>query len=84
VKLGTSGGSVTVQVAGSSAFDLDAATSGGGVSSDLPVTVSGKIACDSLKGPVNGGGKPVVLRTSGAAFMWRSFEGGPRVRGRFP
>src|SRR6266568_3966578 len=68
VKLGTSGGGVTVQVAGSSAFDLDAATSGGGVSSDLPVTVTGKIARDHLKGPVNGGGKPVVLRTSGGSI----------------
>ncbi len=71
VKLGTSGGGVTVQVAGSSAFDLDAATSGGGVSSDLPVTVTGKIARDHLKGPVNGGGKPVVLRTSGGSIHVR-------------
>ena len=47
---------------------LDAATSGGGVTSDLPVTVSGKIARDHLKGPVNGGGKPVVLRSSGGSI----------------
>src|SRR5947207_3019231 len=68
VKLGTSGGGVTVHLAQDSAFDLDAATSGGGVTSDLPVTVSGKIARDHLKGPVNGGGKPVVLRTSGGSI----------------
>ena len=68
VKLETSGGGVTVRVAENSAFDLDAATSGGGVSSDLPVTVVGKIAHDHLKGPVNGGGKPVVLRTSGGSI----------------
>lgn len=68
VKLETSGGGVTVRVAENAAFDLDAATSGGGVSSDLPVTVSGKIARDHLRGPVNGGGKPVVLRTSGGSI----------------
>ena len=68
VKLETSGGGVTVRVAENSAFDLDAATSGGGVSSDLPVTVVGKIAHDHLRGPVNGGGKPVVLRTSGGSI----------------
>jgi DUF4097 and DUF4098 domain-containing protein YvlB len=68
VKLETSGGGVTVRLAENSAFDLDAATSGGGVSSDLPVTVVGKVAHGHLKGPVNGGGKPVVLRTSGGSI----------------
>ena len=71
VKLETSGGGVTMRVAEGAAFDLDAATSGGGVSSDLPVTVVGKIARDRLKGPVNGGGKPVVLRTSGGSIHVR-------------
>ena len=68
VKLETSGGGVTVRVAENSAFDLDASTSGGGVSSELPVKVVGKIAHDRLAGPVNGGGKPVVLRTSGGSI----------------
>jgi hypothetical protein len=65
VKLDTSGGGVTVRVPENSAFDLDAATSGGGVSSELPVTITGKPSRSRLKGPVNGGGKPVLLRTSG-------------------
>ena len=68
LKLETSGGGVTVVLASDSAFNLDAETSGGGVSSDLPVTVSGKVARDHLKGPVNGGGKPVVLRSSGGSI----------------
>jgi len=71
VKLETSGGGVTVRLPENSAFDLDAATSGGGVSSDLPVTVVGKIAHDHLKGPVNGGGKVVMLRTSGGSIHVR-------------
>jgi hypothetical protein len=68
VKLETSGGGVTVRVPDSSAFDLDASTSGGSVASDLPVSVTGKANHRHLKGPVNGGGKPVFLRTSGGSI----------------
>src|SRR5205814_1850664 len=62
---GTSGGGIRVADCEGA---LKVKTSGGGVSSDLPVTVVGKIAHDHLKGPVNGGGKPVVLRTSGGSI----------------
>ena len=65
VELKTSGGGVTLKVPEGSAFDLDASTSGGSVSSDLAVKTDGKPKRTSLRGPVNGGGKPVVLRTSG-------------------
>jgi DUF4097 and DUF4098 domain-containing protein YvlB len=68
VTLETSGGGVTLEVPESSAFNLDARTSGGGVSSELPVTVSGKIQRSHLQGPVNGGGKTVVLRSSGGSI----------------
>jgi DUF4097 and DUF4098 domain-containing protein YvlB len=65
VTLKTSGGNVTLRVPEKSAFDLDASTSGGSVSSDLPVETAGKPKRTHLKGSVNGGGKSVVLRTSG-------------------
>ncbi|MBN8248817.1 MAG: DUF4097 family beta strand repeat protein, partial [Verrucomicrobia bacterium] len=65
VKLSTSGGAVTLRVPSGAAFDLDASTSGGSVGCDLPVTVTGKRSGSRLQGPVNGGGKPVVLRSSG-------------------
>ena len=68
VRLETSGGGVTMRVPADSAFDLDASTSGGGVKSDLPVTVVGKTARSHLKGAVNGGGKSVVLRSSGGGI----------------
>jgi DUF4097 and DUF4098 domain-containing protein YvlB len=68
VRLSTSGGGVTVVVPGDAAFDLDAATSAGEVSSDLPVTVVGKVARDRLKGTLNGGGKSVVLRSSAGSI----------------
>jgi len=67
VQLKTSGGGVTLKVPESSAFDLDASTSGGSVSSDLAVKTDGKPKRTSLRGPVNGGGKPVTLRTSGGS-----------------
>ena len=67
VKLTTSGGSVTLRVPADAAFDLDASTSGGGASSELPVTMTGKKSHDHLKGAVNGGGKPVMLRSSGGS-----------------
>jgi hypothetical protein len=71
-KLATSGGSLTIALAPSIAVDLDARASGGGVTSDVPVTVQGTQEDDSLQGRVNGGGPKLVLRTSG---------GGIKVRG---
>lgn len=68
VKLETSGGGVTLNVPDNSAFDLDAATSGGSVHSDIHVASEGKVVHNRLQGPVNGGGKPVVLRTSGGSI----------------
>ena len=68
VKLSTSGGGIKIKVPGDAAFDLDAETSAGSVNSELPVTVTGKLRRDHLRGPVNGGGKPVVLRTSAGSI----------------
>lgn len=65
IKLSSSGGSITVRVPEQAAFNLDASTAAGSVRCDLPVTVSGKPEKSRLVGPVNGGGKPVHLRTSG-------------------
>lgn len=71
VKLETSGGGVTLNVPEASAFNLDASTSGGSVHSELPVSVVGKVEHSRLKGPVNGGGKTVLLRTSGGSIQVR-------------
>ncbi|MFO1476391.1 MAG: DUF4097 family beta strand repeat-containing protein [Verrucomicrobiota bacterium] len=72
VSLTTSGGGVTVKVGAQAAFNLDAKTSGGGVSSDLPVTVLGKVEHGALKGTVNGGGPAIVLRSSGGGIHIKS------------
>ena len=79
VKLSTSGGGITIQVPIDAAFDLDAETSAGSVSSDLPVTVSGKVRHDHLRGPVNGGGNPVVLRTSAGGIHIVKGEAGVKA-----
>jgi hypothetical protein len=74
VSLATSGGGVTLQVAENAAFDLDAATAGGNVSSELSVDSGDdgkKPMRNRLKGPVNGGGKPVVLRSGGGSIQVR-------------
>lgn len=68
VKLSTSGGGIQVHLPENSPFNLDASTSGGSVNSELPVLVSGKVSRDKLQGPVNGGGNPVHLRSSGGSI----------------
>ena len=47
---------------------MDAATSSGGVRSDIPVEFEGKPRRNVLNGVVNGGGPRVKLRTSGGSI----------------
>jgi len=65
-RLTTSGGEIRVKLAKGLAFDLDAKTSGGQVSTEVPVAavVSGRQRNDELKGTINGGGKALSLKTS--------------------
>ncbi|SPE54286.1 conserved hypothetical protein [Verrucomicrobia bacterium] len=56
---------------GDAAFNLEARTSGGGVTCDLPVTVQGKVEHSHLMGVINGGGLAVVLRSSGGGIRIR-------------
>jgi hypothetical protein len=64
----TSGGGITVHVDPKSDFNLDAHTSGGGVSCQLPVTVVGEIKPGQLAGKVNAGGHELKLRSSGGGI----------------
>lgn len=70
--LSTSGGGVIVTLAPSIAVDLDAHASGGGVSSDVPVTVQGRQDDDSIRGKINGGGPTLKLRSSGGGVRVKS------------
>ena len=71
--LGTSGGSVTVVVPEAAALNLDARTSAGRVSSELPVVavVSGEAKRGELNGKINGGGPLLKLRTSAGSIDLR-------------
>ncbi len=64
-EISTSGGGVTVTVDPAANLDIDAASSSGSVSSDLPVTVRGTISKKALHGTLNGGGATLRLRSSG-------------------
>jgi DUF4097 and DUF4098 domain-containing protein YvlB len=68
VNLSTGGGGIDFSVPAGAAFQLDAKTGGGSVHCDLPVTISGKPNSSHLQGPVNGGGKSVVLHTGGGGI----------------
>ncbi|MBI5821732.1 MAG: DUF4097 family beta strand repeat protein [Verrucomicrobia bacterium] len=62
--LRSSGGSIRVDLSGALAVDLDARTSAGRVTVDLPVTVHGEQKSHHLQGKINGGGPVLELKTS--------------------
>ncbi len=63
-RLSTSGGGIEVRMAENIGFDVDAKTSGGRVRVDFPVSAD-IVEKNALRGPVNGGGPQLHLRTSG-------------------
>jgi DUF4097 and DUF4098 domain-containing protein YvlB len=67
--LSTSGGGVNAVVDANAALSIDAATSGGRVSSDLTLTTHGSAGRNALRGELNGGGAELRLRTSGGPIQ---------------
>lgn len=61
----TSGGNIELTIAKDAGAELDLSTSGGGVTCDMPVTVSGRIKEDRIHGTLNGGGPSIYAHTSG-------------------
>jgi DUF4097 and DUF4098 domain-containing protein YvlB len=70
-RLETSGGNISVRLNERAAFDINAQANGGGVNTELPVTSIGEHKRSSLKGKLNGGGKSLVLKTSGGTIHLR-------------
>ena len=68
----TSGGSIDMAIDRSANLNLDASTSGGSVSSDLPVTVVGTISHSSMHGTIGSGGEELRLHTSGGSIHIRA------------
>ena len=74
--LETSGASLTVSLASDVAFDVDAKTSCGHVSTDFPVVmvVRGTRSKNRLQGTINGGGPQLKLRTVGGNIRLRKIR----------
>src|SRR6266568_2060468 len=68
----TSGGSIRVAVDPAVNLTLDASASGGGVSTDLPITVQGRISSSNLHGTLGSGGESLRLHTSGGSIHIRA------------
>ena len=66
--LETSGGSIRVGLDPSANLDIDASTSGGSVSSALPLQITGRISGSSLHGTLGAGGETLRLHTSGGSI----------------
>lgn len=70
--ISTSGGGITVEVDEGANLDIDAHSSGGSVTFDMPVTVQGKVSKTTVKGTVGSGGEMLKLRTSGGGIKIKS------------
>jgi DUF4097 and DUF4098 domain-containing protein YvlB len=68
VDLSTSGGSITLLLPANAGAAIDANTSGGRVESELRLSSTELAERTHLRGAINGGGEPVVLRTSGGSI----------------
>jgi hypothetical protein len=64
----TSGGGITVEIDRGANLDIDAHSSGGSVTFDVPVTVQGQVSKTSVKGTLGSGGAMLKLRTSGGGI----------------
>lgn len=70
----TSGGNVMIMISKKVGATIDAGTSGGEVVCDLPVTVTGRISEDHVKGTVNGGGEMIYAHTSGGNVQIKALD----------
>jgi Putative adhesin len=68
ISLSTSGGTIGLLLPENVGASIDASTSGGRVSSTLPLSSTEAADRSHLRGVLNGGGKQVVLHTSGGSI----------------
>jgi len=64
LELKTTNGSVDVTLPSSAEFQVDAATTNGGIQTDFPITVQGRFGPKSLSGTVGGGGRELKVATT--------------------
>jgi DUF4097 and DUF4098 domain-containing protein YvlB len=70
-RLETGDGSVTLEVPGDLAADVDLHTSDGHIDLDIPVTTDGKLRQNEVHGKINGGGSLVTIRTGDGSIHLR-------------
>jgi len=66
--LDSSGGGVEAALDSRAAVEVDAISSGGSVSCNLPLAAEGRVTSDKLHGKLNGGGPLLRLRSSGGGI----------------
>ena len=75
-RLGTSGGSITVELPAGAGAEVDALTGGGRVIVEPPLACDARAGGAQLRGSVNGGGLPLELRTAGGAIRLKQRDEG--------
>jgi hypothetical protein len=66
-RIESSGGSVTVALDPNVNLNLDASTSAGSVTTDVPVKVTGKVSRSEIRGTLGSGGETLTVSTSGGS-----------------
>ena len=67
--LDTSGGSIYVRLDPAVNLEVDASSSGGGVTSRVPLRGAGSNSCDALRGTLGSGGELLHVHTSGGSVL---------------
>lgn len=74
-RLETGDGSVSLEVPGELAADVDLHTSDGHIDLDMPVTTSGTVRQNEVRGKMNGGGGLLTIRTGDGSIHLRKGSG---------
>ena len=74
-RLETGDGSVSLEVPGDLAADVDLHTSDGHIDLDMPVTTSGTLRQNEVHGKLNGGGTTLTIRTGDGSIHLRKASG---------
>jgi DUF4097 and DUF4098 domain-containing protein YvlB len=70
-RLETGDGSVTLEIPGTLAANVDLHTSDGHIDLDIPVTTEGKLRENEVRGKINGGGSLMTIRTGDGSIHLR-------------
>jgi hypothetical protein len=70
----TSGGDIVITIPKSASATVDASTSGGGISCELPIMTTVRSKDKTMQGTINGGGLTLFARTTGGSISIRASE----------